>query len=223
MKVFLFDIDGTLITSGGAGLVAMAAAFEHVYGVCDKASDVKFSGRTDRVIARDLAQAHGFDDDDSKWKLFRAAYLERLPHALENCTGRLLPGVSGLLDELAANDGHRLGLLTGNIREGAKLKLSYYGVWDRFEFGGFGDQHYDRNDVAKAAFAAAKDAVCGKIAPSDVWVVGDTPLDVACARAIGANALAVATGAYDSAALAECRPDVLVEDLSQFRAASLNL
>jgi len=223
MKVFLFDIDGTLVNTGGAGRVAMAGAFEAIYGMCDKVEGVQFSGRTDRVIARDLALAHGFDDDDDNWSRFRGEYLERLPEALRISPGRLLPGVESLLDELADDEDSRVGLLTGNLRDGAKLKLTYYGIWDRFKFGGFGDIHLERNDVAKTAFASAKDAIGRKIAPSDVWVIGDTPLDVACARAIGANAVAVATGFYNSGALAECRPDVLVEDLSQFRAASLNL
>jgi phosphoglycolate phosphatase len=222
MKVLLFDIDGTLVNTGGAGRIAMASAFESVYGCCDKVEGVQFSGRTDRVIARDLALAHGFDDNAAAWKRFRGEYLDRLPEALRISAGRLLPGVEELLDELGQDDDAHLGLLTGNVKEGAKLKLSYYGVWDRFSFGGFGDEHFERNEVAKTAFAAAKDAVDMKIAPSDVWVIGDTPLDVACARAIGANAVAVATGFYNADALAECRPDVLVEDLSQFKTASLN-
>ena len=223
MKVFLFDIDGTLVNTGGAGRIAMSAAFEAMYGVCDKVEGVQFSGRTDRVIARDLAIAHGFNDDDAKWTTFRDAYLERLPESLRLSPGKLLPGVETLLEQLADDDSAHVGLLTGNIQEGAKLKLSYYGVWDRFAFGGFGDAHFERNDVAKSAFEAAKKSIGKKIDAKQVWVIGDTPLDVACARAIGANAVAVATGFFNSASLAECRPDVLVEDLSQFTMASLKL
>jgi phosphoglycolate phosphatase len=223
MKVFLFDIDGTLVNTGGAGRIAMAAAFEAIYGVCDKVEGVQFSGRTDRVIARDLAVAHGFEDDEAIWRRFRGEYLERLPDALRVSAGRLLPGVEALLDELSDHDDAHLGLLTGNVEEGARLKLSYYGVWDRFPFGGFGDEFFERNDVAGSAFAKAEKRVGRTVDPRQVWVIGDTPLDVACARAIGANAVAVATGFYNADALAECRPDLLVEDLSQFTTASLKL
>jgi phosphoglycolate phosphatase len=223
MKVFLFDIDGTLVNTGGAGRIAMSAAFEAIYGVCDKVEGVQFSGRTDRVIARDLAIAHGFEDDDATWRRFRDAYLEHLPEALRLGAGRLLPGVENLLDELCEDKTAHLGLLTGNINEGARLKLSYYGVWDRFSFGGFGDEHFERNEVARTAFKQAERKLDKKIDPKKVWVIGDTPLDVACARAIGANAVAVATGFYNADALAECQPDLLVEDLSQFTTASLKL
>jgi phosphoglycolate phosphatase-like HAD superfamily hydrolase len=223
MKVFLFDIDGTLVNTGGAGRIAMSAAFEAIYGVCDKVEGVQFSGRTDRVIARDLALAHGFEDDEATWRRFRAEYLKRLPEALRIGAGRLLPGVESLLDELKGERDAHLGLLTGNVREGAHLKLSYYGVWDRFSFGGFGDESFERNEVAKSAFERAQEAINKKVDPKKVWVIGDTPLDVACARAIGANAVAVATGFYNADALAECKPDVLVEDLSQLTTATLKL
>lgn len=223
MKVFLFDIDGTLVNTGGAGRIAMSAAFEAIYGVCDRVEGVQFSGRTDRVIARDLTLAHGFDDDESAWRRFRAAYLDRLPEALRIGAGRLLPGVESLLDQLGGEKDAHLGLLTGNVREGAHLKLTYYGVWDRFSFGGFGDEFFERNEVAKSAYEQAERKIDKKIDPKNVWVIGDTPLDVSCARAIGANAVAVATGFYNAEQLAECKPDVLVEDLSKFTMASLKL
>jgi len=215
MKVYLFDIDGTLVNTGGAGRVAMSAAFEALYGVCDKVEGVKFSGRTDRVIARDLALAHGFEDDNESWRRFRGEYLQRLPEALRMSSGQLLPGVDELLKQLLNDGDAHVGLLTGNVREGAHLKLAYYGVWDRFRFGAFGDEFFERNEVARNALEQAARSVGQPVDPKQVWVIGDTPLDVACARAIGANAVAVATGFYSTEALAQCKPDVLVEHLSE--------
>ena len=219
--VLLFDIDGTLVSTGGAGRLAMATAFTKLHGRCDQVDGVPFSGRTDRVIGRDLLLAHGLSDSSTTWELFRDAYLQELPSALEVSAGEVLPGVLPLLQELAEYQAVAIGLLTGNLRDGARLKLGYYGIDGFFAFGGFGDEHFERNDVARDAFSAARSAVGGNLEPANVWVIGDTPLDIGCARAIGAKVLAVATGQYSMDELRKEKPDLLAENLREIKVSHL--
>ncbi len=210
--VFLFDIDGTLIHTGGAGGHALLSAFTAEFGVA-KPAKVAFSGRTDRGIAGSLFQAHGIENTVDHWHRLRGEYLRRLVVHLPEYEGRVLPGVLQLLDGLSDRDDTAMGLLTGNAREGARLKLEHYALFHHFPFGGFGDSSPDRNDVAQEAFAAALDYLKEDIAPHRVWVIGDTPLDVSCARAIGARAAAVATGWHSIEELEAAKPDLLLTDL----------
>jgi phosphoglycolate phosphatase-like HAD superfamily hydrolase len=124
------------------------------------------------------------------------------------------PGVPALLDALAADARLAVGLLTGNIREGARLKLGHFDLFHHFAFGGFGDEHFERDDVAREALAAIRVHVNRHHQADRVWVIGDTPLDVKCARAIGARAVAVATGWHSAAELEATVPDLLLNDLS---------
>ena len=193
MTVLLFDIDGTLVRTGGAGKTAIEAALVEDFGVVLQAEEVPYSGRTDRAISTDLLVGHGLDPTDANIDRLIDRYIARLPAALNAVPGQVLPGIEEILS-VVANIGHiRVGLLTGNVRRGAERKLGHFGLWDKFAFGGFGDHSTDRDDVARAALADAR-AYCGDVTPADVWVIGDTPLDVSCARAIGANVVAVATG-----------------------------
>ncbi|HEY8505762.1 MAG TPA: HAD family hydrolase [Gemmataceae bacterium] len=214
MRVIFFDIDGTLIRSGGAGKAAMEAALRDAFGVREVRGDIPFSGRTDRAIGRDLLAAHGIEPTPENRARLEAAYLEHLPGSLARVAGCVLPGVAALMAELAARERMALGLLTGNVRRGARAKLSHYGLWDYFPFGGFGDRHFERDDVAREALSEAARHLGRPPDPSDVWVVGDTPLDVRCARAIGAKAVAVATGWHSPEELAAARPDWLLADFS---------
>ena len=214
MKILLFDIDGTLISTGGAGLAALRAAFTELFGVADP-HDVPVSGRTDRGIARELFQLHGIEDSAENWERFRAAYLAHLRQQLPQRPGRLLPGVAELLAGLAGRERVLVGLLTGNTRDGARLKLEYFSIHEHFAFGGFGDRHANRDDVAAEALAAAREHNQGSHRHANhIWVIGDTPLDVSCARAIGARALAVATGGHPAEELAAAEPDLLLPDLA---------
>ncbi|HVJ81985.1 MAG TPA: HAD family hydrolase [Planctomycetia bacterium] len=214
MRVFLFDIDGTLICTGGAGRLAMAGAFTDLFGDCDRGDGVPFSGRTDRAIARDLFRAHDIPETEENWRAFRGRYLERLSTALTECKGKVLPGIERLLGRLERETDVLVGLLTGNLSEGAGIKLGHYGLQDRFAFGGFGDERFERNDVAAAALAAAR--AKGGREPTTVWVVGDTPHDVTCARHIGAKVAAVATGLFSTTELAAENPDLVLADFSAF-------
>lgn len=213
MRVFLFDIDGTLVSTGGAGKAALDEAFTTEFRI-PQSHDVPLSGRTDRGIARNLFELHGLEDSEENWARFRAAYLRHLPQELPRRKGTVLPGVSAILNLLREREDVAIGLLTGNVPEGARIKLEHYGIYHHFAFGGFGDRHGHRDDVAREALAAARAHVSRPLAEDRVWVIGDTPLDVSCARSIGARVVAVATGQFTSAELAGASPDVLLEDLS---------
>ncbi len=214
MHLVLFDIDGTLIASGGAGKAAMEAALRSEFGITELTDGVPYSGRTDRAIGLELLELHGLAAVPDNWHRLRNAYLEHLPASLARHHGQVLPGISVLLDHLAGRAGVAVGLLTGNIREGARLKLGHYRLEHQFAFGGFGDHHLDRDDVAREALAAGQQHLGTAHLPGAVWVVGDTPLDIQCARAIGARVAAVATGWHPVEELAAGKPDLLLPDFS---------
>jgi phosphoglycolate phosphatase len=214
MHVCLFDIDGTLISSGGAGKAALEAALVSEFGIANLIDKVPLSGRTDRAILRDLFRLHIIDDTPANRERLLGAYLGHLPSCLVRCRGCVLPGIADLLRQLSARDDMAVGLLTGNVRAGARVKLGHFGLHAYFAFGGYGDDHHDRDDVAREALAEIRQRFNGRIAPERIWVIGDTPLDVQCARCIGARAVAVATGWHSRDELAEHRPDLLFTDLS---------
>lgn len=209
--VLLFDIDGTLIRGGGAGHAALSHALAEVFGYTGSTESIEFRGRTDPGIIRDLLTLAGLEPTPQRQEQLKAAYLAALPRTLRERSGVLLPGVPALLEALRDRAG--LGLLTGNSRAGAKHKLSYFGIDHHFAFGGFGDIHHDRDDVARAAL---EDAVrhYGRVDLQRVWVIGDTPADVQCGRAIGARVAAVLTGWHSRQELEASEPDLLLDDLS---------
>jgi phosphoglycolate phosphatase-like HAD superfamily hydrolase len=213
MHVCLFDIDGTLLSSGGAGKAAMEAALSSQFAVPASSADVPYSGRTDRAIVRDLFRLHAIEQSEQNWLRFVAGYLGLLPSHLESHKGRVLPGMSALLQTLSKRNDVAVGLLTGNIQHGARLKLSHYGIFDHFAFGAFGDSYYDRDAVACEALEVIHRRHNGTIRSERIWVIGDTPLDVQCARHIGARAVAVATGWTSLEALRASQPDLLFENL----------
>ena len=218
MYVFLFDIDGTLIDSGGAGKASLDDAMCEEFRV-ERPAEVHLHGCTDRSIARSLFESHGITDNRENFQRFCAAYLRRLPHWLQHKNGRILPGVCDLLAWLSQRDDVALGLLTGNVARGAQIKLEHFGLYDYFEFGGYGDVSPDRHEVARAALAAAQRDLQtrlprdGHVDPNKTYVVGDTPHDIRCARAIGAREVAVSTGYYGPEELAAEDPHILLEDL----------
>src|SRR6185437_2878954 len=219
MRVILFDIDGTLIRSGGAGKDAMEAAFRSAFGLADIRDEVPYSGRTDCAIARDLLRVHGVDATPDNQRRLREAYLAELPNHLKSRGGLVLPGIHELLAALKTRSDVVLGLLTGNILAGARTKLGHFGLWDFFACGGFGDDHFDRDDVARLALREVQAHLGRAVATADIWVIGDTPLDVQCARAIGAKAVAVATGWHPLDELAACQPDHLFDDFANHELA----
>jgi phosphoglycolate phosphatase-like HAD superfamily hydrolase len=221
MYAVLFDIDGTLVQTGGAGQLAFAETFASEFGVERISAEVPFAGRSDRAIALELMSVHGVPATDENWLRFCNTYLRRLPEALERREGRILPGVSELLGRLADLPHVMVGLLTGNIREGARRKLEYYELFNHFGFGGFGDVQTDRSAIAVEAVAEAQRELAvrsngsGPRKLEGVMVVGDTIHDVRSARAVGAVAVATPTGGSTREQLAAAAPDLLVEDLRE--------
>ena len=214
MPILLFDIDGTLVRTGGAGKAAMEAGLLAEFGISEVRDVVPYSGRTDRAIGRDLLAVHGIDPSLTNQVRLQNAYLSQLPRSLHTRGGEVCPGIAELLTQLRPRADVVLGLLTGNVRTGAQHKLGHFGLWDYFACGGFGDDHFERDDVARMAVAEVRAHLGRDFDAGDVWVIGDTPLDVQCARAVGAKAVAVATGWHPTEELAAHKPDYLFSDLS---------
>jgi phosphoglycolate phosphatase len=217
MHICLFDIDGTILLTGGAGMQAFRRTFAEEFGVDPISGDVSFSGRSDRAIAADLFAAHGIDPSLENWERFYTGYIVRVDEELPRHEGTVLPGVEALLVELAFRDDVLIGLLTGNVRETARRKLVHHDLWHRFAFGGYGDQHVDRNLIAAEALAAAVEQAAAvgvqREALGTVLVLGDTLNDIRCARSIGAKVVAVSTGQSSVEVLRQGKPDLLLETL----------
>jgi phosphoglycolate phosphatase-like HAD superfamily hydrolase len=210
--VWLFDVDGTLITTDGAAREAFSAALAERLGVHDDLASVPFAGRTDPLILSDILAAAGRTLDAASELEFWQAVWARMDGLLATGRGRVLPGVPGLLDAIALEPGWVPALLTGNRSEMARIKLGRLGIRERFEWGAFGEEAADRNALARVAVARAAER--HGATPGQCVVVGDTEHDVACARAAGAWAVAVATGQRDRATLQAAAPDLLLDDLS---------
>ena len=217
-KVILFDIDGTLVLTGGAGVRAMSQAFEELFAVPDPFQGIEMPGRTDVSILSDAAAAHGVARHELA--RFRDVYLAHLATEIEKPGPRkgIMPGVRPLLDSLAGRPDVYLALLTGNYEEAARVKLEYFDLWRYFRCGAFGDAAPDRNGLLPKALARIRQCGGPDVEPSDAVVIGDTPLDVACAAAAGARSIAVATGGYEANALRAAAADVVLEDLSDVEA-----
>ena len=213
-SICLFDIDGTLLRTGGAGQKAMERALTDVFGVPDPWEDIPAAGRTDRAITHDLFTYHELAPNEQQWAEFQTVYFRHLSSTLAELEGAVLPGIQTLLNHIATRPDVSMGLLTGNFREAARIKLQHYAIDQHFAYGGYGDHHHDRDDVARVAYAEACRHLEREVDPSAICVIGDTPSDVKCARAIGARAIAVATGMFTVDELARSQPDELYEDFS---------
>ena len=217
MRLFLFDVDGTLISAGGAGRVALGRALQEVYGTVGAIDRYDFRGKTDPRIVLDLLGAEGWAEADVRARLTAcfAAYLRELETLIaDGRQVRVMPGVGELVVALGTRADAVVGLLTGNIEPGARLKLRSTGLWPHFRVGAFGSDDHDRRRLPAVARERAR-ALMGQDLPFDrVTIIGDTPLDVDCARGCGAVAVAVATGQYRHGELAACTPDLLFGDFS---------
>jgi phosphoglycolate phosphatase len=216
MKILLFDIDGTLIRTGRAGSRAMNRAFEDLFGIPGAFNDVPMAGRTDKGILEDGAARAGVDLAGGNFQQFRERYFERLVEALREPRPdkRVLPGVRPLLETLSRRDDVFLALLTGNCEQGARIKLEHFDLWKFFCCGAYGDDVVDRNDLFGVAMTRAFGRGVPPVTARDVVVIGDTVLDVGCAKAAGAQSVAVATGPSAVDALRAAGANVAVEDLS---------
>lgn len=213
-RLLLFDIDGTLIHSGGAGLHSLKLAFKERFGIDDDLHDIEIAGMTDSGIVVSILNKHKIPATNENVSAFLDSYVHFLSLELPRRKGKLLPGVLELLEQLKSRSHLALALLTGNVSRGAQLKLEHYGVWHFFEFGAFADDHHDRNRLGPFARARAREKHGREFAASEIDVIGDTPRDIACGKALGARTIAVATGTWSRDELAGYKPDFLIDDLS---------
>jgi phosphoglycolate phosphatase len=209
---WLFDVDGTLLSTEGAAREAFARTVEDVFGVPGDLGAVPFAGRIEpRILADILAHLGRTLDEDGEARFWNTVF-DHMRRLLTPPRGRLLPGVAGLVERVAAEPRWLAGLLTGNMTQMAAIKLERFGLEGRFAFGAFGEMAADRNGLARLAVERLRAAY--GIAAARCIVVGDTEHDIACARAAGARAVAVATGARPRAVLAAHAPDLLLDDLA---------
>jgi phosphoglycolate phosphatase len=214
----LFDLDGTILWTDGAGRRAVHRAVEEVFGARPPAEH-EFDGKTDPQIVRELMLRVGITAQAIQQRLPRT--LERYVNLLSAELGdadhadKVYPGVCALLDALEERRDVMLGLLTGNVREGARAKLTAVGIDpDRFRVGAFGSDHADRPELPAIARARAEALAGHPIPGRDVVVIGDTPADMGCGRGIGARAVGVATGRYSVDQLRACDAAEVFADLS---------
>lgn len=216
IRLVLFDIDGTLIRTDGAGERAFDRVCESIFGIKKGTAHLNFAGRTDTSIVRDFFAKYRIPAIQENFNRFFAAYVFWLDQLLSQSKGRILPGVRELIDHFLRQSAPPLiGLLTGNIRLGAEIKLRHHGLWDLFEMGAFGDDHEDRNRLAAIARNRGSRLLKRKLKGEQILVVGDTPRDIECARAIEARALVAATGGYSLEELRRWQPNWAVPSLEQ--------
>ncbi len=213
-RLLLWDIDGTLLNSGRAGVFALRRASAERFGGNEDLEGIEIAGRTDSGIVRQLFQKHHVEMTDAAIASFLDRYLDFLQEELPARKGSVLPGVGELLERTATRPGLTNALLTGNIARGAQLKLEHYGLWHYFAFGAFADDHHDRNQLGPFAHRRAREKTGTDFAPNRIDVIGDTEHDIACGKAIGARTIAVATGSFSRDDLVRHTPDFSFENLA---------
>lgn len=222
VKLVLFDIDGTLVHTGGAGIKAFAKVFASEFGVPQGTEKMKFAGRTDVGLVREFFRLNDIAATPENFQRFFERYVFWLDHILAQSQTEACPGIWELIRDLQAlPQAPTLGLLTGNIRLGAEIKLRHFDLWQEFETGAFADDHEERDEIARVAHRRGTQVLQRNLRGEEIVVIGDTPLDVKCGRAIGANVLAVATGGATLAELKQHAPDWAVADLRQLSAQEI--
>ena len=211
MRLVLFDIDGTLLLSGGAGTRSLYRAFQIRYGIEPDWTAIRFDGKTDPLIIQEIVSKYGVDDDPGQE--FYDIYLSILPDEVRRSPGfQVLAGARELVIQLSADPGFLTGLATGNVETGARLKLERAGLSSYFPFGGYGSDSGDRTELIRTAIRRGSE-LAAPLAVDEVFVIGDTPRDVQHGRAAGAITIAVATGNYGLDELRGCGPDLAVAGL----------
>lgn len=211
--VLLFDIDGTLIDSSGAGGGALLRAIEIEFQVSG-VQPVPLHGRTDLGIMSELLENHNIPASLENIQRLSRLYFENLPAELRRRGGTSLPGVPELLIHLSRLSQCRVGLLTGNMPRSAQLKLEHFGLWSHFEFGIFGDVAAHRPDLARPALQSIEKHVASGIPPENIVIIGDTPLDIELARTMQVRSLAVCTGGFSASELLSAGAWRVVDNLS---------
>src|SRR6267154_1135207 len=213
MRLALFDIDGTLLREGIAPKLAFARALRETFDTTGPISAFRFAGMTDPQCVAEIMRMAGIADEVilERREACLDRYVEHLTVEMRNHHGaKIFPGVKELLARLSGREDVLVGLLTGNVRRGAMLKLDRFKLGDYFRFGAFGDEHEDRGELARIALEKAERIVGRPVRGDEATVIGDTPRDVACARAIGARAVIVATGLVSREELLDAKPDILL-------------
>ncbi|TMQ51102.1 MAG: HAD family hydrolase [Candidatus Eisenbacteria bacterium] len=214
MRLALFDIDGTLLREGIAPKLAFARALRETYDTTGPISGFRFAGMTDPQCVAEIMRMAGVPEDVIRERRDACLdrYVEHLTLEMRNHDGaKIFPGVKELLARLRGREDVLVGLLTGNVERGAWLKLGRFKLGDYFQFGAFGNEHEDRGELAKIAVEKAREILGRPVKGDEVTVIGDTPRDVACARAIGARAVIVATGLVAREELQAAEPDVILD------------
>jgi len=212
-KLLLWDIDGTIIATQGAGEAAMDRAMLEVFGINGQLNDIDYSGRTDPLLGKMICEHYGISVIPEKIQEFVESYVRNLSAILASKPATLLPGME-VLTEFSRRSDCLQGLLTGNVRAGGKCKLSSVDAWSHFAFGSFADNCFDRNELAPKALKLASQQFGTVFAPDQVFVIGDTPRDIECGQVIAARTIGVATGKYSTGDLLEAGADHVFEDLS---------
>ncbi|MCX6860257.1 MAG: haloacid dehalogenase-like hydrolase [Verrucomicrobia bacterium] len=222
IRLVLFDIDGTLIRTGGAGVHAFGRTAELLYGVPGVAERTHFHGRTDTALVREFFLSNGLQGRSWDIRHFLDAYVFLLDHRLQQNRGEICPGVPQFLQALKElPEPPAMGLLTGNIRLGAKIKLGAHSLWGDWMCGAFADDHDDRNQLARIARDRASRQLGRRLEGPEIVVIGDTHRDVECAQAIGAQSLGVCTGGGSPDELRKAGATWVVTDLGEFPMNSL--
>jgi phosphoglycolate phosphatase len=217
-SLLLWDIDGTLINADRAGERSILILIRDLYDRELEKLPVALQGRTDTSIARDVLAFLGVPATTEEETRFKRAYLSLLPHTLPRGKARILPGIKEMLDAVHAHPEIHQGLLTGNLEEGARLKLTFLGIWSYFEFGAYADDSHIRDELGPFALARAKEKLGIEFPPERVYIIGDTPHDIACGKAIGAKTIAVATGNFTCEQLAAEKPTHTFQDFADTQA-----
>jgi phosphoglycolate phosphatase-like HAD superfamily hydrolase len=219
VRLVLFDIDGTLVHTGGAGTAAFTKTFATEFNLHHGTEKMRFAGRTDVSLVREFFKLHGLPESPENFRRFFENYVFWLDQILVRNGGEACRGIRQFIRDLQSlSDPPALGLLTGNIRLGAEIKLRHFGLWETFVMGGFADDHEDRNHIALAALERGRRVLDRNLQPQEIVVIGDTPFDVRCGKFIGAKTLAVATGGAKFGELKMQAADWTVEDLTQISA-----
>src|SRR4030043_629027 len=217
MHLILFDIDGTLIDSGGAGTRSLNLAFEKMFSIGNAFNGISMAGKTDTQIMKEGLLKHGISTDGNLGAVIKS-YLKHLQKEIDNDRKHVKPGINEILEKLSLIRDAALGLLTGNLESGARIKLEPFKLNRYFPAGAFGSDDEDRNNLLPVAINRFEELFQKKIDIDECVIVGDTPRDVECAHIYGALCIGVATGPYPIEALIDAGADYVFEDLSDFQA-----
>lgn len=215
-QLLLFDIDGTLIRSAGAGREAMNRAFRKTCGIRNGFKDIAMMGRTDPGILREVLERFGLQWDDAQVADFQVSYYRFLGDELKKSRDgqQICAGVDQILPVLKNRSDMMPGLLTGNWRKGAYIKLRHFGLDSYFTIGAFGDDSMDRNQLVPVALGRFREQKAFSVRPENTWVIGDTPFDIQCGKPHGTRTFGVATGISSMEELAAENPDYVFQDFS---------